>query len=79
MSLDAVLPLIERAEKSDAGLYDGDPDAAAGMAADERGHARALAAMRRRRLARPAGPDRRAASGGTAATGRARCAPRSSG
>ncbi|HYY10685.1 MAG TPA: VIT1/CCC1 family protein [Kineosporiaceae bacterium] len=47
VSLDAVLPLIERAEKADAGVYDGDPDAAAGMAADERGHARALAAMRR--------------------------------
>ena len=47
LSLDAVLPIIERAEKSDAGVYDGDPDAAAGMAADERGHARALAAMRR--------------------------------
>ena len=47
VSLDAVLPLIERAEKSDAGLYDGDPDAAEGMAADERGHARTLAAMRR--------------------------------
>jgi VIT1/CCC1 family predicted Fe2+/Mn2+ transporter len=47
LSLDAVLPIMERAEKSDAGLYDGDPDAAAGMAADERGHARALAAMRR--------------------------------
>jgi VIT1/CCC1 family predicted Fe2+/Mn2+ transporter len=47
LSLDAVLPVIERAEKSDAGLYDGDPDAAVGMAADERGHARALAAMRR--------------------------------
>jgi VIT1/CCC1 family predicted Fe2+/Mn2+ transporter len=47
VSLDAVLPLIERAEKSDAGLYDGDPDAAQGMAADERGHARTLAAMRR--------------------------------
>jgi VIT1/CCC1 family predicted Fe2+/Mn2+ transporter len=47
LSLDAVLPVIERAEKSDAGLYDRDPDAAAGMAADERGHARALAAMRR--------------------------------
>jgi vacuolar iron transporter family protein len=45
-SLDAVLPLIERAETSDAGLYDADPDAAAGMAADERGHARTLAAMR---------------------------------
>jgi VIT1/CCC1 family predicted Fe2+/Mn2+ transporter len=47
LSLDTVLPVIERAEKSDAGLYDGDPDAAVGMAADERGHARALAAMRR--------------------------------
>jgi VIT1/CCC1 family predicted Fe2+/Mn2+ transporter len=47
LSLDAVLPVIERAEKSDAGLYDGDPDAAVGMAADERGHARTLAAMRR--------------------------------
>jgi VIT1/CCC1 family predicted Fe2+/Mn2+ transporter len=45
-SLDAVLPLIERAEKADAGQYDADPDAAVGMAADERGHARALAAMR---------------------------------
>ena len=41
-----MLPLIERAEKSDAGLYEADPDAAAGMAADERGHARAIAAMR---------------------------------
>jgi VIT1/CCC1 family predicted Fe2+/Mn2+ transporter len=50
-SLDAVLPLIERAEKSDAGLYDADPDAAAGMAADERGHAKALAAMRAGRAA----------------------------
>ena len=47
LTLDAVLPIIERAERSDAGLYDADPDAAAGMAADERGHARALAAMRR--------------------------------
>ncbi len=56
VSLDAVLPLIERAERSDAGLYDGDPDAAAGMADDERGHARALAAMRGGRTA----PDPRA-------------------
>jgi vacuolar iron transporter family protein len=55
-SLDAVLPLIERAEKSDAGLYDADPDAAAGMAADERGHARALAAMRAGRRARSPDP-----------------------
>ncbi len=47
VSLDAVLPLIERAEKADAGIYDDDPDAAAEMADDERGHARTLAAMRR--------------------------------
>jgi VIT1/CCC1 family predicted Fe2+/Mn2+ transporter len=46
VSLDAVLPLIERAERSDAGLYDADPDAAPGMADDERGHARALATLR---------------------------------
>ena len=41
----AVLPMIERAEKSDAGVYDADPDAAPGMAADERGHARTLAKL----------------------------------
>lgn len=46
LSLDAVLPLIERAERSDAGLYDADPDAAPGMADDERGHAKTLAALR---------------------------------
>lgn len=46
LSLDAVLPLIERAERGDAGLYDADPDAAPGMADDERGHARTLAALR---------------------------------
>lgn len=46
LSLDAVLPAIERAERSDAGLYDADPDAAPGMADDERGHARALAGLR---------------------------------
>jgi VIT1/CCC1 family predicted Fe2+/Mn2+ transporter len=46
LSLDAVLPMIERAERSDAGMYDADPDAAAGMADDERGHARTLAALR---------------------------------
>src|SRR5690242_9607068 len=45
-SLDAVLPLIERAERGDAGLYDADPDAAPGMADDERGHAKTLAALR---------------------------------
>jgi vacuolar iron transporter family protein len=41
----AVLPMIERAERADAGLYDRDPDAAPGMADDERGHARALAKL----------------------------------
>jgi vacuolar iron transporter family protein len=41
----AVLPLIERAERADAGVYDADPDAAPGMAADERGHARTLARL----------------------------------
>ncbi len=41
----AVLKVIERAEQQDAGSYDIDPDAAPGMADDERGHARALAAL----------------------------------
>jgi len=45
-SLDAVLPIIERAERAGAGEYDADPDAAPGMADDERGHAKALAALR---------------------------------
>ena len=45
LSTQAVLPLIERAERSDAGMYDADPDAAPGMAADERGHARTLAKL----------------------------------
>jgi len=42
LSVGTVLPLIERAERADAGLYDHEPDAAPGMAADERAHARAL-------------------------------------
>jgi VIT1/CCC1 family predicted Fe2+/Mn2+ transporter len=46
MSIDAVLPVIERAERTGAGLYDADPDANAAMAEDERGHAKALAALR---------------------------------
>src|SRR6266702_4667155 len=41
----AVLPLIERAERADAGIYDSDPDAAPGMAADEHGHARTIAKL----------------------------------
>jgi vacuolar iron transporter family protein len=45
LSVGAVLPLIERAERADAGMYDADPDADPGMAADERGHARTLARL----------------------------------
>jgi VIT1/CCC1 family predicted Fe2+/Mn2+ transporter len=41
----AVLPLIERAERADAGRYDSDPDADPGMAADEHGHARTIAKL----------------------------------
>ena len=44
-SADVVLKLIERAERSDAGVYDQDPDAAPGMAADERGHAQTIAGL----------------------------------
>jgi VIT1/CCC1 family predicted Fe2+/Mn2+ transporter len=43
LSVRTVLPLIERAERADAGMYDAEPDAAPGMAADEHGHARTLA------------------------------------
>lgn len=45
-SVDAVLPLLERAEAADAGLYDGDADATPGMAVDERSHARVLTRLR---------------------------------
>lgn len=45
LSAGAVLPLIERAERADAGMYDRDPDAAPGMAADEHGHARTIAKL----------------------------------
>jgi vacuolar iron transporter family protein len=37
---------VERAEHADAGLYEGDPDAAPGMAVDERSHARVLTRLR---------------------------------
>jgi hypothetical protein len=40
-----VLPIIERSERVDAGMYDEEPDAAPGMAADERGHARTIAKL----------------------------------
>jgi VIT1/CCC1 family predicted Fe2+/Mn2+ transporter len=46
VSVDAVLPLVERAEHADAGLYDGDPDATPDMAVDERSHARVLTRLR---------------------------------
>lgn len=46
VGLDAVLPIVERAERTGAGVYDAEPDAAPGMAQDERGHAVALAGLR---------------------------------
>lgn len=45
LSPKAVLPLIERSERADASVYDADPDAAPGMAADEHGHARTIAKL----------------------------------
>lgn len=45
LSVQTVLPLIERAERADAGVYDNEPDALPGMAADERSHARTLARL----------------------------------
>jgi vacuolar iron transporter family protein len=45
LSVKTVLPLIERAERADAGMYDNEPDALPGMAADERGHAQTLARL----------------------------------
>ena len=45
LSPSAVLPLIERTERADAGRYDSDPDAEPGMAADEHGHARTIAKL----------------------------------
>lgn len=45
LSVRTVLPLIERAERADAGMYDDEPDALPGMAADERAHAHTLARL----------------------------------
>jgi vacuolar iron transporter family protein len=45
LSVATVLPLIERTERADAGVYDDEPDALPGMAADERAHARTLARL----------------------------------
>lgn len=41
-----LLPYIERMERADASKYDAEPQAAAGMAAEERRHGRRLARMR---------------------------------
>jgi vacuolar iron transporter family protein len=46
-SIDAVLPYLERAERSDAGMYQDDPEATSGMAVSERSHARVLTAVAR--------------------------------
>jgi VIT1/CCC1 family predicted Fe2+/Mn2+ transporter len=45
LSVQTVLPFIERTERADAGVYDDEPDALPGMAADERAHARTLAQL----------------------------------
>ena len=45
LSTAAVLPLIERGERADAGMYDDEPDAAPGMAAEERRHARTISKL----------------------------------
>ncbi|HEX3546579.1 MAG TPA: VIT1/CCC1 transporter family protein [Mycobacterium sp.] len=46
LSVAAVLPFLERAEHSDAGLYRDHPDATEAMAIDERSHARVLTRLR---------------------------------
>lgn len=46
LSLDAVLPELEAAERDAQGVYDEEPDAAEGMADDERIHERVLARLR---------------------------------
>jgi VIT1/CCC1 family predicted Fe2+/Mn2+ transporter/rubrerythrin len=45
-SVDTVLPLVERAEHADAGMYDSEPDATPEMALDERSHAQVLTQLR---------------------------------
>ncbi len=46
LSLDVVLPDLEQAERDAQGIYDNEPDAAAGMADDERVHERVLNRLR---------------------------------
>ncbi|WP_127358327.1 ferritin family protein [Actinacidiphila soli] len=78
LSTQTVLPMIERAERADAGVYDRAPDAAPGMAADERRHARTLAKLLR--AASPICVSRsRTARAGTMATALAPCGPECSG
>jgi|SRR5690242_7589648 vacuolar iron transporter family protein len=74
LSIDAVLRYLERAEHADAGLYDADPDAAAGMAIDERSHARVLTRLRSSGTKTVSG--RWPVSPGIGAIARGRCAPR---
>jgi VIT1/CCC1 family predicted Fe2+/Mn2+ transporter len=54
LSTSAVLPLIERAERADATTYDNDPDAAPGMAEDERSHSAVISRLIEG--SRPGGP-----------------------
>jgi hypothetical protein len=46
LSIDAVLPYLERAERADAGMYQDDPEATSDMAVSERSHARVLTQLR---------------------------------
>ena len=46
VSVEALLPYLERAERADAGLYQDDPDATSKMAIDERSHSRVLTQLR---------------------------------
>ena len=46
LSLDVVIPELEQAERDAQGVYDDEPDAAPGMADDERVHERTLARLR---------------------------------
>jgi VIT1/CCC1 family predicted Fe2+/Mn2+ transporter len=54
-SVGAVLPLVERAERHDAGRYDTEPDATASMADEERGHADTISALIREPATGPRG------------------------
>ncbi len=53
-SLDSVLPDLEQAERDAQGIYDNEPDAAPGMADDEREHERVLRDLSQAGTAQPA-------------------------